>query len=118
MQLIRAAGATPPTRWTTCAHRRRTRPSPAPARVPRRLVLQWGVSVDDAGLQQLLQVWADAASAPRLTWWANVVTDAGHHGAGPRSEMGRRRYGSPMPGSASSWTTWNGSECSDGSPSS
>ena len=35
------------------------------------------------------RVWADAASAPRLTWWANIVTDAGHHGAGPRSEMGR-----------------------------
>ena len=26
---------------------------------------------------------------PRLTWWANVVTDAGHHGAGPRSAMAR-----------------------------
>jgi predicted AlkP superfamily pyrophosphatase or phosphodiesterase len=26
---------------------------------------------------------------PRLTWWANVVTDAGHHGGGPRSEMAR-----------------------------
>ena len=24
-----------------------------------------------------------------LTWWANVVTDAGHHGGGPRSEMAR-----------------------------
>ena len=26
---------------------------------------------------------------PRLTWWANVVTDAGHHGGGPRSEIAR-----------------------------
>jgi phosphonoacetate hydrolase len=28
-------------------------------------------------------------NAPTLTWWANVVTDAGHHGGGPRSEMAR-----------------------------
>ena len=29
------------------------------------------------------------ATAPRLAWWANVVTDAGHHGGGPRSEPAR-----------------------------
>ncbi|MEZ5091984.1 alkaline phosphatase family protein [Nocardioides sp.] len=29
------------------------------------------------------------AAAPVLTWWANVVTDAGHHGGGPRSAMAR-----------------------------
>ncbi|KQU70792.1 alkaline phosphatase family protein [Phycicoccus sp. Root101] len=49
----------------------------------------WGVQVDDLGLQQVLQLWEDADSAPTLTWWANVVTDAGHHGGGPRSEMAR-----------------------------
>ena len=50
---------------------------------------RWGVRVDDLGLRQVLDLWADPAAAPKLTWWANVVTDAGHHGAGPRSEMGR-----------------------------
>lgn len=49
----------------------------------------WGVQVDDLGLQQVLQLWEDPATAPTLTWWANVVTDAGHHGGGPRSEMAR-----------------------------
>ena len=41
------------------------------------------------GLSQVLQLWADPAHAPQLTWWANVVTDAGHHGGGPRSELAR-----------------------------
>ncbi len=50
---------------------------------------RWGVRVDDIGLDQVLGLWADPATAPRLTWWAHVVTDAGHHGAGPRSEMAR-----------------------------
>jgi hypothetical protein len=50
---------------------------------------RWGVQVDDLGLQQVLQLHADPATAPELTWWANVVTDAGHHGGGPRSAMAR-----------------------------
>jgi hypothetical protein len=50
---------------------------------------RWGVQVDDLGLQQVLQLWEDPDDAPTLTWWAHVVTDAGHHGAGPRSEMAR-----------------------------
>ena len=50
---------------------------------------RWGVSVDDLGLAQMRELFADAARMPRLTWWANVVTDAGHHGAGPRSAMAR-----------------------------
>ncbi|MEO7235962.1 MAG: alkaline phosphatase family protein [Lapillicoccus sp.] len=50
---------------------------------------RWGVSVDDLGLAQMRQLFADPAGMPRLTWWANVVTDAGHHGAGPRSAMAR-----------------------------
>lgn len=50
---------------------------------------RWGVQVDDLGVQQMLQLWADPATAPVLTWWANVVTDAGHHGGGPRSAMAR-----------------------------
>jgi phosphonoacetate hydrolase len=50
---------------------------------------RWGVQVDDMGLRQVLQLWEDADTAPTLTWWANVVTDAGHHGGGPRSQMAR-----------------------------
>jgi hypothetical protein len=50
---------------------------------------RWGVRVDDLGLQQMLDLWADADQAPLLSWWANVVTDCGHHGGGPRSEMAR-----------------------------
>ena len=38
------------------------------------------------------ELFADAARMPRLTWWANVVTDAGHHGAGPRSAMARDSF--------------------------
>jgi hypothetical protein len=49
----------------------------------------WAVQVDDIGLQQILQIWADPAAAPVLTWWANIITDAGHHGGGPRSGMAR-----------------------------
>ncbi|WP_295698785.1 alkaline phosphatase family protein [Lapillicoccus sp.] len=51
--------------------------------------VSWAVQVDDLGLQQVLQLWAAPESAPRLTWWANIVTDAGHHAAGPRSEIAR-----------------------------
>ena len=53
---------------------------------------RWGVSVDDLGLAQMRELFADASRMPRLTWWANVVTDAGHHGAGPRSEMARDSF--------------------------
>jgi predicted AlkP superfamily pyrophosphatase or phosphodiesterase len=51
---------------------------------------RWGVQVDDLGLAQVLDLFAaGVGQAPRLTWWANVVTDAGHHGGGPRSAMAR-----------------------------
>ena len=50
---------------------------------------RWGVRVDDLGLQQMLDLWADADQAPLLTRWANVITDCGHHGGGPRSDMAR-----------------------------
>jgi phosphonoacetate hydrolase len=50
---------------------------------------RWAVQVDDMGLQQVLQLWESAETAPTLTWWASVVTDAGHHGGGPRSDMSR-----------------------------
>ena len=49
----------------------------------------WGSQVDDLGLQQVLQLWESPATAPDLLWWANVVTDAGHHGGGPRSDIAR-----------------------------
>ena len=50
---------------------------------------RWGVQVDDLGLAQVRQLFASADAMPRLTWWANVVTDAGHHAAGPRSAPAR-----------------------------
>jgi phosphonoacetate hydrolase len=50
---------------------------------------RWAVQVDDMGLQQVLQLWESAETAPTLTWWASVVTDAAHHGGGPRSDMSR-----------------------------
>ena len=53
---------------------------------------RWGVSVDDLGLGQVRELFTDPARMPRLTWWANVVTDAGHHGAGPRSAMARDSF--------------------------
>ena len=37
---------------------------------------RWGVRVDDLGLQQMKDLFAEPAAAPPLTWWANVVTDA------------------------------------------
>ncbi|HST84526.1 MAG TPA: alkaline phosphatase family protein [Kineosporiaceae bacterium] len=48
---------------------------------------RWCSRVDDAGLGQVLEVFADPATAPRLTWWSTIVTDAGHHAGGPRSEV-------------------------------
>ncbi len=50
---------------------------------------RWGVRVDDLGLTQMLELYPSSAQAPLLAWWANVVTDTGHHGGGPRSEMAR-----------------------------
>ena len=50
---------------------------------------RWATRVDDAGLAQVLQLWTSAATAPALTWWSNVVTDAGHHAGGPRSAIAR-----------------------------
>lgn len=50
---------------------------------------RWGVRVDDLGLEQLLGLWESPQTAPRLTWWASVLTDCGHHGGGPRSPMAR-----------------------------
>ncbi|HEX5510243.1 MAG TPA: alkaline phosphatase family protein [Actinomycetales bacterium] len=52
----------------------------------------WATQVDDVGLAQVLQLWARPEQAPALTWWATVVTDAGHHGGGPRSEMARDAF--------------------------
>ena len=49
----------------------------------------WGTQVDDLGLQQMQELWASLESAPTLTWWANVVSDAGHHAGGPRSDIAR-----------------------------
>jgi phosphonoacetate hydrolase len=49
----------------------------------------WGTQVDDLGLEQIRQLWASLESAPTLTWWAGVVSDAGHHAGGPRSDIAR-----------------------------
>jgi phosphonoacetate hydrolase len=50
---------------------------------------RWCTRVDDAGVTQILGLFADPASAPRLTWWSSIVTDAGHHAGGPRSPIAR-----------------------------
>ena len=47
----------------------------------------WCSQVDDLGLEQMRQLWASLDSAPTLTWWANIVSDAGHHAGGPRSQI-------------------------------
>jgi len=49
----------------------------------------WGTQVDDLGLQQMRALWESLESAPTLTWWASVVSDAGHHAGGPRSDIAR-----------------------------
>ena len=49
----------------------------------------WATQVDDLGLEQMRALWASVASAPTLTWWAGVVSDAGHHAGGPRSDIAR-----------------------------
>lgn len=50
---------------------------------------RWCTRVDDAGLAQMLALFATGADAPRLTWWSTVVTDAGHHAGGNRSAVAR-----------------------------
>jgi len=49
----------------------------------------WCTQVDDLGLEQMRQLWGTLESAPTLTWWANIVSDAGHHAGGPRSQIAR-----------------------------
>ena len=49
----------------------------------------WGTQVDDLGLEQMRQLWESLEQAPTLTWWASVVSDAGHHAGGPRSGIAR-----------------------------
>jgi len=49
----------------------------------------WGTQVDDLGLAQMRELWASLESAPTLTWWGCVVSDAGHHAGGPRSGIAR-----------------------------
>ena len=49
----------------------------------------WATQVDDLGLEQMRQLWGSLESAPTLTWWASVVSDAGHHAGGPRSGIAR-----------------------------
>jgi phosphonoacetate hydrolase len=53
---------------------------------------RWTTRVDDAGLTQMQAAWASVAEAPRLTWWSQIVTDAGHHAGGPRSEIARDSF--------------------------
>ncbi len=50
---------------------------------------RWASRVDDLGVQQVLDLFADPRRAPALTWWSHVVTDAGHHAGGPRSAAAR-----------------------------
>jgi phosphonoacetate hydrolase len=52
----------------------------------------WATQVDDAGVDQVLSLWAHPSSAPLLTWWSSSVTDAGLHCGGPRSEVARDSF--------------------------
>lgn len=52
----------------------------------------WCTQVDDVALQLVLQLWESVRTAPALTWWANTVTDAGHHAGGPRSPIARDSF--------------------------
>src|SRR5664280_2718685 len=49
----------------------------------------WATQVDDLGLEQMRTLWGSLELAPTLTWWASVVSDAGHHAGGPRSDIAR-----------------------------
>jgi len=49
----------------------------------------WATRVDDLGLEQMRELWASPETAPTLTWWSCVVSDAGHHAGGPRSKIAR-----------------------------
>jgi phosphonoacetate hydrolase len=49
----------------------------------------WCTQVDDLGLDQMRELWASPGTAPTLTWWSCVVSDAGHHAGGPRSDIAR-----------------------------
>ena len=47
---------------------------------------RWSSQVDAVGLTQMLDLWQNAADAPRLTWWNTTLTDTGHHNGGPHSD--------------------------------
>ena len=47
----------------------------------------WGTSVDALGLEQVLGLHADPATAPDLLWWNTTLTDSGHHAGGPGSAL-------------------------------
>ena len=53
---------------------------------------RWCTQADDAGIAQALALWPDAAQAPVMMWWNNLVTDAGHHAGGPRSAIARNSF--------------------------
>jgi len=53
------------------------------------LLLLMGTQVDDLGLQQMRALWESLESAPTLTWWASVVSDAGHHAGVRASDIAR-----------------------------
>lgn len=44
-------------------------------------------AVDEAGLAQVLELFARPADAPVLTWWSSTLTDAGNHAGGPGSAI-------------------------------
>ncbi|HVF19406.1 MAG TPA: alkaline phosphatase family protein [Mycobacteriales bacterium] len=49
----------------------------------------WGSSVDATGIAQVLGLWEDAATRPRLMWWNTTLTDSAHHAGGPHSAIAR-----------------------------
>lgn len=49
---------------------------------------RWATQVDAMGVAQMSELWS-RGEPPALTWWNTTLTDAGHHGGGPRSEQAR-----------------------------
>lgn len=47
----------------------------------------WSTQVDAAGLTQMLSLFEEAQTPPKLTWWNTTLTDTGHHEGGPHSPV-------------------------------
>jgi hypothetical protein len=89
MALIRANGAAGARGLSASLPDPRTSPLASQAYVAADPTYALWTQIDDAGLQQMLDLFASAAAAPGLAWWNSTLTDAGHHAGGPRSPIAR-----------------------------